>query len=43
VPAQGPDAFAVGPAVVTARAAIQEPRAAAETQEWTRQVTIADE
>jgi alpha-tubulin suppressor-like RCC1 family protein len=43
VPAQGRDGFATGPAVVTARAIIQEPRAVAETQELTRQVTNADE
>jgi alpha-tubulin suppressor-like RCC1 family protein len=42
VPAQGRDAFVLGPAIVTARAIIQEPGALAETQEWTRQVTIAD-
>jgi alpha-tubulin suppressor-like RCC1 family protein len=42
VPAHGRDGFDPGPAVVTAHAAIQAPRAAAETQEWTRQVTIAE-
>ena len=43
VPARGADAFEPGSAVVTARAIIQEPRAVAERQEWTRQVTIAEE
>ena len=43
VPAQGRDGFVPGPAVATARAVIQEPGAVAETQEWTRQVTIANE
>jgi alpha-tubulin suppressor-like RCC1 family protein len=42
VPAQGPEGFDPGPAVVTASAVIQEPRAAGETQQWTRQVTIAE-
>ncbi|HEY3565474.1 MAG TPA: hypothetical protein VGL96_10760, partial [Casimicrobiaceae bacterium] len=42
VPAQGRDAFVVGTAVVTAHAVIQAPGAIADTQEWTRQVTIED-
>jgi hypothetical protein len=43
VPAQGRDAFVVGTAVVTAHAVIQAPGAIADTQEWTRQVTITAE
>ncbi len=43
VPAQGRDAFVLGVAVVTARAVIQAPGAIADTQEWTRQVTITAE
>jgi alpha-tubulin suppressor-like RCC1 family protein len=43
VPAQGRDAFVLGAAVVTARAVIQAPGAIADTQEWTRQVTIVAE
>jgi len=43
VPAQGRDAFVAGVAVVTARAIIQAPGAIADTQEWTREVTITDE
>ncbi len=43
VPARGRDAFVFGPAVVTARAIIQATGAIADTQEWTRQVTITAE
>jgi hypothetical protein len=42
VPAQGRDAFVLGPAVLTARAVIQGRGAIADAQEWTRQVTITE-
>jgi alpha-tubulin suppressor-like RCC1 family protein len=41
VPAQGPNPFLDGAAVAAAEATIQEPGSLAETQAWTRQVTIA--